>query len=412
MLKQKRKLLQNSFWMKLNYLFILFLYLFSFQVSLADSLSEKREELEAIQKKIYEVNKNLKSTQNQANSLAIELANFDAQIQETQNKITATQGQITETENQINEKILDIQRKEDEIKYQERILNQCLQELYEQDNSSTLEILVVYDSFSDFLDQVSYLGHLEKDAQLIIQKVQAAKAEVEEEKRALESKKKELENLKADLENQKTALDLQRAERQKLFEQTKGQESLYQQQLAAARAQEAAIFSEIIRLESKNGGNNFYQGDKDGRYYGYFISPLDHYRITQGYGMTSYAASGAYGGQGHNGIDIVWYHGAPVRAAASGMVILGTHRAWGNWVAVVHANGLVTLYAHLAGFAVSYGQYVSQGQVIGYQGNTGASTGSHLHFSVYWSFWTYTSAYGFGPAYNYSGTLNPLSVLP
>ncbi len=92
-------------------------------------------------------------------------------------------------------------------------------------------------------------------------------------------------------------------------------------------------------------------------------------------------------------------------------MIAGTHKLWGNWVAVQHPNGLTTLYAHMKGFAVT-GGYVKKGQVIGYQGNTGFSTGSHLHFSVYTDFWTYTSSYGFGPAYNYEYTLNPLTLLP
>lgn len=97
-------------------------------------------------------------------------------------------------------------------------------------------------------------------------------------------------------------------------------------------------------------------------------------------------ANGYCTGSGHRGIDFATGCWSPIYAAASGRVVwVGESGAWGNYVKVDHGGGIITGYAHIApgGYAVSYGQRVSAGQVIAHVGNTGASTGCHLHFEVY-----------------------------
>lgn len=105
----------------------------------------------------------------------------------------------------------------------------------------------------------------------------------------------------------------------------------------------------------------------------YFTHPLPGARRTQGI-------------HGYNGVDLGASVGTPIRAAAAGTVILSRSGGWnggyGNYVVIKHANGSQTLYAHNSSNAVSVGETVSQGEVIGYVGSTGRSTGAHLHFEV------------------------------
>jgi LysM repeat protein len=105
---------------------------------------------------------------------------------------------------------------------------------------------------------------------------------------------------------------------------------------------------------------------------GYFIHPLPGGVKTQGV-------------HGYNGIDVGAPVGTPIRAAASGQVIVSRSGGWnggyGNYVVIRHPNGTQTLYAHMSSNAVFSGN-VSQGQIVGYVGNTGRSTGPHLHFEV------------------------------
>lgn len=111
------------------------------------------------------------------------------------------------------------------------------------------------------------------------------------------------------------------------------------------------------------------------------LEPGWEQNITQHFG-------GMYSGSPHKGMDIGMPEGTPVYAAADGKVTVANASdswgySWGYYVKINHAEGVDTLYAHLSSVAVSYGQYVHQGDVIGYVGSTGNSSGNHLHFELY-----------------------------
>ncbi|MBI2625768.1 M23 family metallopeptidase, partial [Candidatus Parcubacteria bacterium] len=136
--------------------------------------------------------------------------------------------------------------------------------------------------------------------------------------------------------------------------------------------------------------------------------------LSQGYGPTSSTGFINDGYQFHNGVDIAASFGSPVRAARNGKVVgVGDLGRWayGRWVAVEHDNGLTTLYAHLSLAAARLGQVVRRGDIIGYEGSTGFSTGPHLHFTVYASstFRFEERPYGTLPI---GGSINPLDYLP
>ena len=85
----------------------------------------------------------------------------------------------------------------------------------------------------------------------------------------------------------------------------------------------------------------------------------------------------------HAGVDIAASQGTPIKAAGDGVVkMAGVNGGYGNWTLIDHGGGLATGYAHQSRIAVSIGQHVSTGEVIGYVGSTGASTGPHLHWEV------------------------------
>ena len=115
------------------------------------------------------------------------------------------------------------------------------------------------------------------------------------------------------------------------------------------------------------------RGTAGPNYDGYYQSPLVNFRRTQGL-------------HGYNGVDLTEYLGAQVMASADGEVVVarsgGYNGGYGNYVVIQHSNGTQTLYGHLLSVTVTQGQQVSQGQTIGYLGNSGRSTGAHLHFEV------------------------------
>ena len=117
----------------------------------------------------------------------------------------------------------------------------------------------------------------------------------------------------------------------------------------------------------------YYEQHPTAVYSNYYIDPVPGYRLSQGI-------------HDNNAVDLAISKGTPIHAAASGTVLLaryGYNGGFGNVVIINHPNGTQTLYAHQSKLAVTSGENVSQGQVIGYVGSTGHSTGPHLHFEVH-----------------------------
>jgi len=121
------------------------------------------------------------------------------------------------------------------------------------------------------------------------------------------------------------------------------------------------------------------------------VAPLDRYRISSGTGYRNDPMGGAGESQLHKGIDIVGPHHAPVKAAAEGIIVehwpapngyYKGHPIYGGLIVIDHLNGTYTLYAHLSVTDVTEGERVAAGQKIGRQGDTGITTGEHLHFEV------------------------------
>jgi len=115
-----------------------------------------------------------------------------------------------------------------------------------------------------------------------------------------------------------------------------------------------------------------------------FMCPLSGYVLTSPFGWRIHPVYGYE--RFHYGVDLAAGEGTPIYAAASGTVTVATFEASaGNYVMISHSGGFATSYMHMTHYIVTPGQYVSQGQVIGYVGSTGLSTGAHLHFAVYYN---------------------------
>ena len=113
-----------------------------------------------------------------------------------------------------------------------------------------------------------------------------------------------------------------------------------------------------------------------------WITPVTGYRLTSAFGMRKHPVLGVV--RMHNGIDMACAAGTPIYATRAGTVTRTAYQAngAGNYVSINHLDGFSSIYMHMTHYVVSQGQSVSQGQLIGYVGNTGISTGDHLHFGI------------------------------
>ena len=113
-----------------------------------------------------------------------------------------------------------------------------------------------------------------------------------------------------------------------------------------------------------------------------WITPVSGYRLTSAFGMRKHPVLKVT--RMHNGVDMACAAGTPIYATRAGTVTTASYQAngAGNYVSINHLDGFSSIYMHMTHYVVSKGQKVSQGQLIGYVGNTGISTGDHLHFGV------------------------------
>ena len=261
-------------------------------------------------------------------------------------------------------------------------LDQRLVTIYKQSSPSTVEIFLAARSFQDVLDEFDYLGAIAAQDKKVAAQVATAKRNVKQaraktavvrrgvrqETRVIDARAQQQAILRGELLSSRDQLATTRAGKSHALVVTKAQEQAEIQESQAIQAASAAIAAKLQASTSSSG-----QAAAAPSAAG-FIWPVSG-PITSPFGMRL--------GTLHPGIDIGVPTGTPIHAAAAGTVVYcGWEEGYGNLVVIDHHNGLATAYGHQTRVAVSCGQNVSQGDVIGYSGCTGFCTGPHVHFEV------------------------------
>ncbi len=320
--------------------------------------------------------------QNTVNQLNLSIKKITASIGVTKNQISAIQLQIQQLSK-------GIAGKQASINSDESGLAESLRRINELETRSLVSQMLSAEDISGAWQDVDAIRSLQNSINEQIAVLGREKQSLTDIKTATEAKRVELVKQQDALLVQQGSLNAAKRAQSDLLTQTKSQESTYQAIIAQKKAQEASFEQALSDLQAKlQVAVNPSQITPGGK--GILQWPLDSVQVTQYFGNTPFAQSGAYSGKGHNGIDLRASIGTPVKAALSG-TILGTGNtdairgcySYGKWVLIKHGNGLDTLYAHLSQISISEGQPVSTGQVIGFSGATGYATGPHLHFGVY-----------------------------
>jgi murein DD-endopeptidase MepM/ murein hydrolase activator NlpD len=351
---------------------------------LKQQIEERNEEIAELKEQEGEYSAAASHAHEAAESLEELVLDYNIQIRAVENDIYIKQKEITSVTLDIKRTELEIKAKEASVKRVHGYISAVLREIYKNDGEQVTELVLQYDDFSDFFDQIEYRNALQADLKENLDGIQDLKRKLEEEKADLDSHREELNQLKTNLENENIILDNQKDNKESLLEDTKNEEWRYKELLQTVKDKQELIRREIFELEDQLRlavDNSLVPSPKAG----VLIWPTEGI-LTQGYGCTQFAkTSNAYPSCFHNGIDVAAAYGTPVMSARKGIVIAVQNApyAYGKWIAIEHDNGLVTLYGHLSLQSVSVGQKVDWGEVIGYMGSTGYSTGSHLHFTVY-----------------------------
>ena len=329
-----------------------------------DALKDQLADLEADQAAAQEKRQLLTE---QLNAINAEIANIDAQI-------SYYDGEIAQKEEE--RKVAEAREAE-----QYDLFCQRVRMMEEQGTVSYWSILFNAESFSDLLDRIADVDAVMAYDNEVMDQLIATREELERVQGELESARAEEQAAKEQQEAKKAEQQAKVAEAQALVDQINADTAEVNRQLDAESAAASEIQAEIAQkqkqLEEERKQNNIVISSETG-----YLWPLPgYYRLSSLFGYRIHPITGV--AHSHTGIDIPASGGTPILAAKSGQVVTSAyHYSYGNYVVIDHGNGNSTLYAHMSSRAVSEGQMVTQGQVIGYVGTTGSSTGNHLHFEV------------------------------
>lgn len=372
---------------------------------LASQIGDLQDKLQQVNKQIAENKELAKEAQEETTTLQGIMNRLQRDINSAQSQIKSLEASIKKTESEIASKNKAIATKEKELEIQKIHQNEIIKTLYETDENNVLLILAGAGSITDLISHAEYLETLESDIELTMDTIQSLKDELEDEKASLEEKKKKLASSKAQQQAYRAGLVDDHSDQAILKSEAERQLTTYQSKIASAEKMRKQFEAEIAQMNSRLRGG--VQARDRGVSAVGFQWPTNGV-ITQYFGTPNWSAAYRF----HDGLDIASACGTPVYAAASGTVMMADYRtssnpcrgfgggywpgSWGNQVMIGHNARFNSRYAHLQSVIVSPGQEVKRGQIIGYMGSTGYSTGVHLHFSIF----------------EYGTAKNPLNYLP
>lgn len=368
-------------------------------------LADLRAKQAEIQKQSDELEKSIAENKDQTKTLVSQKAEIDQEMEMSRQKIENLNEQIQQLNQLIAEKQTELEASVAKEEALQKQYKARLRSMEETGSVSYWSILFRASSFSDLLDRVDMIREIAESDQLMLKQLSAATQAVETERADLEQQKLDLQQTETDLAVEQAELETKRAKADTLITQMQAEYASLSDEFLAAEADEAAVREQIKKAETdyfnalakeqaaaaaaaaaankpSSGSNSSSSSSSGGASSGGFAFPLAYSTgVTCAYGPRVHPINGNK--SFHYGVDLAAGMNTEIYATKSGTVTGATYgEANGYYVTINHGDGYSSIYAHMTNYVVSAGDSVKQGQLIGYVGTTGWSTGPHLHFEI------------------------------
>lgn len=342
------------------------------------NVTAKADDLQDAQNKASQQQDALDAAQAEKDKLVAQLDGIVKDMEQTQADIEAKQEEISKKADELDAAKIDENNQYESMKLR-------IQYMYENGNGQFLETLLESKSIAEFLSNAEYITQISEYDRNMLVEFQDIVDKVEKQQEELEKENAELEEMRNSLQTQQT--ELQTLVDSKSSEIASLESELSETNAKISQLQAAAAEQERLRKEAQGGGTGGGGGTGPGPSIpvsgsGRLSNPCPAAYISSEFGGRQ--SPGGIGSTNHKGRDYAAASGTPIYAAASGTVttVSFTNSARGYYVIINHGD-ISTLYQHCSDIYVSEGQYVNAGDNIAAVGNTGNSTGPHLHFEVW-----------------------------
>ena len=349
---------------------------------LTNQLSNIQQQLTNEANKKSEAEKTIGTVYEQLHAIQIELDTATAELKQVQADRIRLDQDITKTE-------AELKAAQERLQSREKVFYKRVRDIYINGRLSYLDVVVGSKDFSDFANRMEMLKRILQADMELINTIKTEREEIASKKAKLEADRAKVLELEKVAQEKQTIINQKKAERQAVLERAMNDrdtaERAYNELMASSasitamlqqRAAERAAAAAAASQGGSGGGATTTWVQGTGQLAAPVNAPITSdfgWRIHPIYGTSPLPAGTDFG------VD----EGTPVHAADGGVVVeAGWISGYGYTVIIDHGNGMSTLYAHNSDVAVSPGQTVSKGQVVSYSGNTGGSTGPHLHFEV------------------------------
>jgi murein DD-endopeptidase MepM/ murein hydrolase activator NlpD len=305
------------------------------------------------------------------------------QLSRIENKLSMTKGALKTSKRKLEnteDKISEVQETLSQVKTDEESLTeqaaQRLREIYEGQRLNFIEMLLQINSLQTLLDKLFYQEKIAVLDRNLLEDMRRKEVVLAQNKDKLGKQKNELGDIVSNIAKQAMAIAKEKFDQQQTANRLKTQRAFYEQAEKQLANESHQLETQILQMETtqRNRNQHLFMGS------GTLSAPLKA-DITSPFGWRKHPIFGIR--RFHTGIDLAGPNHASIRAADSGNVLYtGWYGGYGKVVIVSHGKGMATLYAHLSKVATTTGTNIAKGDIIGYEGTTGFSTGPHLHFEV------------------------------
>lgn len=352
----------------------------SLSVAYADELSDMKNKLNNSNKSIKGYKDRINDVKGQKKSVYSQITKLESQIHTVEGQIEDLNGQIQSTNNSISITTDSLDKAIEELGEYKDLYGQRLRTMYMSGTAGYLEIILSSESFSDFISRIDIVKRIMDHDSNILMNMKVKQESIEKKKAELEDEKTKLVGLKQQSSKKKNELSVVSRENKNLYSKLSSDQKELEKALDAEIKESKEIEAEIQAIMAASNNSNLQYNGK--RYNILKNSEAGKtIKVTSSFGNRYHPVLHVY--KLHTGMDYGVPSGTPVHAMADGEVIIAKYSGgYGNYIVINHGSGITTLYAHNSKLLVKVGDKIEGGQVISKSGNTGYSTGPHLHFEV------------------------------